>query len=56
MTGQHEFIYYIRHTASGPSSFLIIEIKTEAVKSIVSHNGYKYSYFLIMIYIFTLKI
>jgi hypothetical protein len=43
-TGQHELkIYIIRRTASGLSPFLEIEtIKTEAVKSISSHNGYKY--------------
>ncbi len=36
--------YIIRYATSGLSPFLEIEtIKTEAAKSISSHNGYKYS-------------
>ena len=42
--------YIIRYADSGLSPFLEIEIiKTEAVKSISSHNGYKYSDFYISI-------
>ena len=47
-TGQHIKVFYIiRYTAPGLLPFLEIEIiKTEAVKSMIFHNGHKYSKYL----------
>ena len=44
-TAYKTYIYIIRYAASGPSLFKVIEvIKTEAAKSMCSHNVYRNGY------------